>query len=134
MAGNPVFSYDFPLPPYADHQHDRRHQHQSFLGVLAHRQPDQIVAPNHPDVDLSDAIDHFLIELEVPGIKDAKDITCQWTSWRTLVISGSTTRSWQSPAEKINVSANQNGSSLVRMLSRESKAGKSEPAIDQDED
>ncbi|KAK5130945.1 hypothetical protein LTR08_001548 [Meristemomyces frigidus] len=129
-----VFAYDIPLQPYADHQHDRRHQHQSFMGALAHRQPDPQLSPNHPDVDLSDAIGYYLVEVEVPGIKDTKDITCQWTSWRSLVISGTTTRSWQSQATKTNSSAAKSGSPLAKVMSTDSDGSKSEQAVDESDD
>ena len=62
---------------------------------MARRRPDQKTYPNHPDVDISDAITHYLIELEVPGIKDAESITINWTSFKSLVVAGSTFRSWE---------------------------------------
>jgi HSP20 family molecular chaperone IbpA len=90
---NPYASYEPPLE-FVDHQHERLHQHNTFLGVIARKRPDQKIYPNHPDVDISDAITYYLIEVEVPGIKDAGAITLNWTSFKSLVVAGSTFRSW----------------------------------------
>ena len=95
---NPYALYEPPLE-FVDHQHERLHQHNTFLGVMARRRPDQKTYPNHPDVDISDAITHYLIELEVPGIKDADAITINWTSFKSLVVAGSTFRSWEPKKE-----------------------------------
>ena len=89
------FSYYEPPHDLVDHTRERLHQHNSFLGVLSRKKPDQKIYPNHPDVDLSDALTHYLIELEVPGVKDVKAIDLTWRGRRCLVISGSTFRSWK---------------------------------------
>jgi HSP20 family molecular chaperone IbpA len=105
---NPYALYEPPLE-FVDHQHERLHQHNTFLGVMARRRPDQKTYPNHPDVDISDAITHYLIELEVPGIKDAEAITINWTSFKSLVVAGSTFRSWE-PKTKVDSEAAADGS------------------------
>lgn len=89
--------YAYYEPPFelVDHPHERLHQHNTFLGVMAHRKPDQKTYPNHPDVDISDAIGYYLIELELPGIKDASAIALNWTSCRSLVVAGTSFRSWE---------------------------------------
>jgi HSP20 family molecular chaperone IbpA len=87
----PLFGYDAP-PTFADHPHAREHQHMTYLQYLARKEPDQKNHPNYPDVDIRDAISHYLIELECPGVKDPTDIQCQWTSQRRLTVSGTTTR------------------------------------------
>ncbi|KAM0708854.1 hypothetical protein Q7P35_005508 [Cladosporium inversicolor] len=94
MAG--LYAHPYYEPPFehVDHPHERLHQHNTFLGVMARRKPDQKTYPNHPDVDISDAISYYLIELEVPGIKDAGAIALNWTSWRSLVVAGTIFRSW----------------------------------------
>jgi HSP20 family molecular chaperone IbpA len=92
--GNPYAYYEPPLL-LVDHPRERLHQHNTFLGVVARKNPDQKAYPNHPDVDISDAVCHFLIELEVPGIKDADSIALNWTSRRSLVVAGSSFRSWE---------------------------------------
>jgi HSP20 family molecular chaperone IbpA len=89
---NPYTLYEPPLE-LVDHQHERLYQHNTFLSVMTRRKPNQKTYPNHPDVDISDAITHYLIELEVPGLKDADAITLNWTSSRSLVVVGSTFRS-----------------------------------------
>lgn len=91
---NPYALYEPPIE-FVDHQHERLHQHNTFLGVLGRKRPDQKTYPNHPDVDISDAITHYLIELEVPGVKDAETITINWTSFKSLVVAGATFRSWE---------------------------------------
>jgi HSP20 family molecular chaperone IbpA len=100
---NPYALYDPPLE-FVDHQHERLHQHNTFLGVLGRKRPDQKTYPNHPDVDISDAITHYLIELEVPGIKDAESIAITWTSFKSLVVAGATFRSWE-PKAKVDPEA-----------------------------
>jgi HSP20 family molecular chaperone IbpA len=88
------YAYELPLQ-LVDHARERLHQHNTFLGVVARKSPDQKAYPNHPDVDISDAIGYYLIELEVPGIKSADSIALNWTSWRSLVVAGSSFRSWE---------------------------------------
>jgi HSP20 family molecular chaperone IbpA len=104
---NPYALYEPPLE-LVDHQHERLHQHNTFLGVMTRREPDQKSYPNHPDVDISDAITHYLIELEVSGIKNAETITLNWTSFRSLVVAGSTFRSWE-PKTSTNLNMAKNG-------------------------
>jgi HSP20 family molecular chaperone IbpA len=97
MTGSYPYPYAYYEPPLllVDHLCERLHQHNTFLGVVARKNPDQKAYPNHPDVDISDAIGHYLIELEVPGIKYADSIALNLTSWRSLVVAGSSFRSWE---------------------------------------
>jgi HSP20 family molecular chaperone IbpA len=97
MTGLYAHPYAYYEPPLqlVDHPRERLHQHNTFLGTVARKGPDQKAYPNHPDVDISDAIGHYLIELEVPGIKSADSIALNWTSWRSLVVAGSSFRSWE---------------------------------------
>jgi HSP20 family molecular chaperone IbpA len=71
-----------------------------FIGVVARKNSDQKAYPNDLDVDISDAISYYLIELEVPGIKNTDTVTLNWTSWRSLVVTGSYFRSWGSETYK----------------------------------
>ncbi|GAB7322252.1 hypothetical protein MBLNU13_g03242t1 [Cladosporium sp. NU13] len=87
----PLFGYEGPSM-FADHPHAREHQHMTYLQFLARKQPDQKNHPNYPDVDIRDAVSHYLIDLECPGVKDPADIHCQWTSSRHLTVSGTTAR------------------------------------------
>lgn len=96
MAGTGLYyGYDelpIPVPPIVDHPHERTHQHQSFLNYLARRRPDPNAYPNYPDTDVRDALGEYLVEIEVPGIRSAKDISVHWTSTKSLVISGTINR------------------------------------------
>lgn len=97
MAALYAHPYAYYEPPFelVDHPHERLHQHNTFLGAMTRRRPDQKAYPNHPDVDISDAIGYYLIELELPGIKDASAIALNWTSCRSLVVAGNSNRSWE---------------------------------------
>lgn len=91
----PYAYYETPCE-IVDHPHERLHQHNTFLGVISRKKPDQKTYPNHPDVDFSDAISHYTVEVELPGIQDVNRISLTWTSWKTLVLTGSSFRDWQS--------------------------------------
>lgn len=93
-AGVPLYYYETPQE-LADHPHQRTHQHNTLLGVLSRRGPDQKAYPNHPDCDISDNLSHYIVNLEVPGVKDPKSIGLNWISWRTLVITGTIERPWE---------------------------------------
>jgi HSP20 family molecular chaperone IbpA len=97
MAAFYVNSFALYGPPLelVDHQHERIHQHNTFLGAMTRRNPNQKTYPNHPNVDISDATIYYLIELEIPGIKDPDSVALNWTNSRSLVVAGSTFRSWQ---------------------------------------
>jgi HSP20 family molecular chaperone IbpA len=108
MNGFHAHPYAYYEPPLilVDHPRERLHQHTTFIDVVARKNPDQKAYPNHPDVDISDTISCYLIELEVPGIKKADTINLNWTSGRSLVVAGSTFRSWDSETwEDIQVEA-----------------------------
>lgn len=93
MADIPLAPLGYDIPPtFADHAHARDHQHMTYLQYLTRKQPDQKNHPNYPDVDIRDAVSHYLIEVECPGVKDPADIHCQWTSSRHLNVSGTTAR------------------------------------------
>ncbi|SMQ49679.1 unnamed protein product [Zymoseptoria tritici ST99CH_3D7] len=89
-----VYNY---APPtlVVDHPHDRLHQHNSFLGVLARRNADPKAHPNYADMDILDTEDLYRIDIEVPGVHDPSSIKLQWENWRFLVVSGETKRSWE---------------------------------------
>jgi HSP20 family molecular chaperone IbpA len=94
-------SYAHPYAYYeaslrlVDHPRERLHQHNTLLGVATHKNSNQKAYPNHPNVDITDANGCYLIELEVPGIMSADSIALNWTSWRSLVVSSSSFRSWE---------------------------------------
>lgn len=86
----PMYPADF-LPPLVDHVHERPHPHRNLLQVLT-RQSQHEPEPNQPDVDIRDAFTEYLIEVDVPGVEDAKSISVVWSSNRHLVISGTIKR------------------------------------------
>ena len=72
--------YPIPaVPELADHMHENLHQHNTFLGAMAHRKPNQKTHPNHLDVDISDNDTYYLVDLEVPGIKDPNAVALNWS-------------------------------------------------------
>lgn len=92
MAGFPIY-VDGSMPyPIVDHPHERTNQHNTFLGVLARKPPNQTKHPNQPDVDISDNTHSYEIDIEVPGIQDPNSIGIFWPSLRTLIVTGTTTR------------------------------------------
>jgi len=76
--------------PFVDYQHDRTHQHQTLLQHLAHQKlpPSSDQNPNRPDVDIRDALTEYVVEIEVPGVKNTRDFSVKWTSNSSLVIVG----------------------------------------------
>ncbi|KAK4923918.1 Heat shock 70 kDa protein 1A [Elasticomyces elasticus] len=48
--------------------------------------------PNNPDVDVRDSGDDYLIDIEVPGVKNTADVHLDWTSSRSFVLSGESLR------------------------------------------
>jgi HSP20 family molecular chaperone IbpA len=90
---NPWNPYHEPCK-ISDHLHERKYQHNSFLRNLTRRNQDRNTYPNHPDVDISDAVTYYLLEVEVPGVKDLTCIQVYRSSPRGLTITGSTSRPW----------------------------------------
>jgi HSP20 family molecular chaperone IbpA len=97
MTGLYAHPYAYYEPPLlrVDHPPERLCQHNTFLGVVARKKPELKAYPNHLDADVSDAVGYRSIELELPGIKDADSIALNWTSWRSLVVAGSSFLSWK---------------------------------------
>jgi HSP20 family protein len=85
------YSYDYP-PPLVDHIHERTHQHRTLLDQLTRRKSLPEEHPNQPDVDLRDTPDAYLVEVEVPGVKNTEQITVHWTTSRNLIIRGGVLR------------------------------------------
>jgi HSP20 family molecular chaperone IbpA len=92
-------SVDFPT---ADHPHQRLHQHQTFLRHLTGKGSSPYLNPNYPDLDLTDNVDHYLIEVELPGVKKAEDVKCQWTSSTSLIVYGEISRRTEGEGETKN--------------------------------
>jgi len=85
------YGYDYP-PQVADHLHQRNHQHQTFLQYLTNQKSRPEDYPNRPDVDIRDAFTEYIIDIEVPGVKNPHDIKVTWTSSRSLLVSGNVVR------------------------------------------
>jgi len=85
------YGYDFP-PQIADHLHQRNHQHRTLLQYLTNQKPRPEDYPNQPDVDVRDAFTEYIIDIEVPGIKNPHDIKVTWTTSRSLLVSGNVVR------------------------------------------
>jgi HSP20 family molecular chaperone IbpA len=81
------YGYDYP-PPLVDHMHPRTHQHQNFLQYLTHQKPRPEDYPNQPDIDIRDAFTEYIVDIEVPGVKDPHDISVTWSTSRNLVVKG----------------------------------------------
>ena len=105
MAGVGWFLDEYePMIPTVDHAHERLHQHQTMSRYLMRKPASDRLIPNYPDCDIRDAISHYLVEVEVPGVKDAASIKCQWTAASTLIVSGQNAR----PGESTNKPSDQN--------------------------
>jgi HSP20 family molecular chaperone IbpA len=100
--GPVIYPSDFALP-YVDHLHERPHPHQSLLQYLAHRKPNLAPQISQPDVDIRDTPETYYIEVELPGITDKNAVKIEWTSSRSLLISGSVDRPFveDSPAPAV---------------------------------
>lgn len=46
--------------------------------------------PNFPDADLLDYFSYYLVEVEVPSIKDVNQLQVQWIDANTLLVKGKT--------------------------------------------
>jgi len=80
----------YPIPPSdvvptVDHDHRRSSQHQP-IWHFGRRDEDKY--PNRPDVDIRDLGAYYLVDVEVPGVKDPGSLHLQWTDASTLVLSG----------------------------------------------
>lgn len=115
----PVSSFDVPM--YVDHAHERRRQHTTFLGVIARQAPNQKGHPNYPDVDISDGLSHFYIDIEVPGVNDPEALTLEWKGPRCFILSGTATRPrtylehFHGPSKSIDTQESGKSESLKRV-------------------
>lgn len=98
MAGFPVYT-DLDCSPIVDHPHERLHQHNTFLGVIGRKNANEVLYPNRPDVDVGEFNGAYVINLEVPGVKDAEDINIRWAGSRALLITGTVTRPWATASD-----------------------------------
>src|ERR1700761_6781365 len=80
------------IVPTVDHDHRRSRQHEPLWRYLGPHRQNEEQYPNQPDVDIRDMGAYYLVDVEVPGVKDANTLHLQWTDASTLVVSGSTSR------------------------------------------
>jgi len=86
-----MYPGDF-APPFVDHLHERSFPHQSLFGYLAHRKPNLEPKITQPDIDIRDNETGYIIDIELPGVSAGKSIKIEWTSSRSLTVSGNTDR------------------------------------------
>lgn len=98
FQGQTVYSSDF-APPIVDHLHERATPHPPILQYLIphlrklthHFQPPAVI-PQEPDLDIRDTGPEYIIDVELAGVKDKDAIKIEWTSSRSLLISGNIER------------------------------------------
>lgn len=83
---------DYLSLPFVDRPHERHHQHRTFLQHMARHNPPPEENPNRPDVDIRDFITEYLVDIEVPGVKDTSEVTVKWTSTSSFVVIGTVER------------------------------------------
>lgn len=81
-------SYD-ETPDVADHPHERQDQHTSYLDTIIGREPNEDSHPNCPDADVHDNGTCYVVDLEVPGVRDPATIQVRCTTLQALVVTGS---------------------------------------------
>ena len=102
MAGLLFDNYggDWAPLPFVDRPHERTHQHRTFLQYMARQISPPEQNPNRPDVDIRDSAKEYLVEIEVPGVKNTSEITVRWTSTYGLVVHGTVERpGWREPKQ-----------------------------------
>jgi HSP20 family molecular chaperone IbpA len=94
MAGFAFSNYggDFLPLPFVDQPHERPHQHRTFLQYVTHHNPPPEENPNRPDVDIRDYTTEYLVDIEVPGVKNTSEVTVKWTSTSSFVVVGTVER------------------------------------------
>jgi HSP20 family molecular chaperone IbpA len=76
----------------ADRPHGRPRQPDTFFGVVLRKEPSQKAYPNHLDVDIRDVSNHYIVDVDLPGVDDPNSILLSWISRRSLTVSRSTFR------------------------------------------
>jgi len=85
--GQAYLPSDFDLP-IVDHVHERPHPHQSLIHYLLHNKAPLKVSINQPDLDIRDDDTEYVIDIELPGVTDKSAIKIEWSSNRSLTVSG----------------------------------------------
>jgi HSP20 family molecular chaperone IbpA len=89
--GQTAFTSDFS-PPFVDHLHERPLSHQSLLQYLLHHRPNPRPTIVQPDLDVRETEHEYIIDVELAGVSDKDAVNVEWTSSRSLVVSGSIDR------------------------------------------
>jgi HSP20 family molecular chaperone IbpA len=89
--GQTAFTSDFS-PPLVDHLHERPVSHQSLLQYLLRHRPNTQPTITQPDLDIRETEHDYIIDVELAGVDDKNAINVEWTSSRSLVVSGSIDR------------------------------------------
>jgi HSP20 family molecular chaperone IbpA len=85
--GQTAFTSDFS-PPFVDHLHERPVSHQSLLQYLLRHRPQPQSTITQPDLDIRETEHEYIIDVELAGVSDKNAINVEWTSSRSLVVSG----------------------------------------------
>lgn len=89
--GQAAYTSDFS-PPFVDHLHERPVPHQSLLQYLLRHKPQPQSTIAQPDLDIRETELEYIIDVELAGVSDKNAINVEWTSSRSLVVSGNIDR------------------------------------------
>jgi HSP20 family molecular chaperone IbpA len=89
--GQTAFTSDFS-PPFVDHLHERPGSHQSLLQYLLRHGSNPQPTIARPDLDIRETEHEYIVDVELAGVSDKNAINVEWTSSRSLVVSGSIDR------------------------------------------
>lgn len=89
--GQTAYTSDFS-PPFVDHLHERPVSHQSLLQYLLRHRPQPQSTITQPDLDVRETEREYIIDVELAGVSDKNAINVEWTSGRSLVVSGNIDR------------------------------------------
>lgn len=81
-----------PLLGLVGHPHNRPRQRDTFFGVVLHKEPSQKAYLYAPDVNTRDILDHYVIDVDLPGINVRNSILLSCISRNLLAVSRSTFR------------------------------------------
>jgi HSP20 family molecular chaperone IbpA len=89
--GQTAYTSDY-APPIVDHIHERPIPHQSLLQYLLRHRPHPQSTICQPDLDIRETENEYIIDVELAGVGDKNAINVEWTSSRSLVVSGNSDR------------------------------------------
>ena len=89
--GQSAYTSDFS-PPFVDHLHERPVPHPSLLQYLLRHRPQPQSTITQPDLDIRETEHEYIIDVELAGVSDKNAINVEWTSSRSVVVSGNIDR------------------------------------------